>query len=68
MTATIKHIIQVIDDETGQVLESCKTEKIEITSLVYRIRKYDISFRYVATGRGDMATGLKEVQREEQNA
>jgi len=65
MIATIEHIIRITDDASGQVLESVKSERIEITNLVYRHKKYDIQFRYVQTGRGDMAMGLKEVKAEE---
>lgn len=62
MNAIIEHVIRIIDNDTGQVLEHVKRDEIKIDKLVYRAKKYDIQFRYTATGKGDMAMGLKEIQ------
>lgn len=60
MNATIEYITRIIDAESGQVLEHVRRDEIKIDKLVYRARKYDVSFRYIKTGKGDMVMGLRE--------
>lgn len=61
MTALIEHITRIVDPESGKIFEHCKREEIQIDAMTYQVKKYNFKFRYTATGRGDMAMGLKEI-------